>query len=163
MSRRHTSEMLKDQVVEFGNDALAAGRYTDLDYVRARASAGAYGVFPARAAGLSLAHLVHAAEEELRRRRMREKFLPRELFGEGAWTILLDLFVSEYRGRKVSVTSACHAADVPATTALRWLELLQAKGLITRTQVPTDRRVRHLWLTDKARSALIELLARQAA
>lgn len=163
MSRRHTSEMLKDQVVEFGYQPLAAGRYADLNYVAARTSAGAYGMFPARTAGLSLEHLVNAAEEELRRRRLREKFLPRELFGEGAWTILLDLFISEFRGRKVSVTSACQAADVPATTALRWLELLQAKGLVTRTPVPTDRRVRHLWLTDKARSALIELLARHAA
>ena len=47
-----------------------------------------------------------------------------ELFGEPAWDILLDAAIMEGQGRSVSVTSACLAADVPPTTALRYLSAL---------------------------------------
>jgi DNA-binding MarR family transcriptional regulator len=77
--------------------------------------------------------------------------------------MLLDLFVSEQHGRKVSVTSACIAADVPGTTALRWLDVLESKGLIVRTSAERDERVRYVSLTVEARRALCELLARQAS
>lgn len=110
----------------------------------------------------SMANMVKMAEDELRRRKMRARFLPAELFGEGAWSVLLDLFVSEQHGRKVSTTSACIAADVPGTTALRWLDVLESKGLIKRTSAERDKRVRYVSLTVEARRALCELLARQA-
>ncbi len=110
----------------------------------------------------SMANMVKMAEDELRRRKMRARFLPAELFGEGAWSVLLDLFVSEQHGRKVSTTSACIAADVPGTTALRWLDVLESKGLIERTSAERDKRVKYVSLTVEARRALCELLARQA-
>ncbi|MCX9148797.1 hypothetical protein [Erythrobacter sp. WG] len=108
-----------------------------------------------------LERLVALAENELRSRKMRARFLPEELFGEGGWSMLLDLFVSEYHGRKVSTTSACIAADVPATTALRWLDLLEKKGLIQRALTTRDKRVKYVALTNKAREALCALLRRQ--
>ncbi len=111
----------------------------------------------------SMECMVKLAEDELRRRRMRARFLPSELFGEGGWSILLDLFVSEHHGRKVSTTSACIAADVPGTTALRWLDVLESEGLIERSQTVSDKRVKYVSLTDEARSALTSLLARQAS
>jgi hypothetical protein len=111
----------------------------------------------------SMENMVQVAEGELRRRKMRARFLPAELFGEGGWSMLLDLFVSEQHGRKVSVTSACIAADVPGTTALRWLDVLESKGLIVRTSAERDERVRYVSLTVEARRALCELLARQAS
>lgn len=39
--------------------------------------------------------LVAVAEEEIRRRRFRSRYLPADLFGEAAWSILLDLYISE--------------------------------------------------------------------
>src|SRR5688500_844664 len=53
-----------------------------------------------------------------------------ELFGEPAWDMLLDLFIAAHENRGVSVTSACLASSVPETTALRWLQLLENKGLV---------------------------------
>ncbi len=60
------------------------------------------------------------AREIYKARRLRDAVLPR-LFGEPAWDILLDLFASEAEHIDVSVSSACLAAGVPATTAHRYL------------------------------------------
>lgn len=110
----------------------------------------------------ALESLVKLAEDELRRRRMRARFLPSEFFGEGAWSMLLDLFVSEYYGRKVSTTSVCIASDVPGTTALRWLDILESNGFVERLPTDHDKRVKYVSLTPKARESLRGLLSRQA-
>ena len=76
-----------------------------------------------------------------RARRRRRNYFDDALFAEPAWDMLLDLFVNRARGRRVNVTSLCIAANVPATTALRWIGLLEQKGLATRRGAPEDRRV----------------------
>lgn len=111
----------------------------------------------------TMERLVKAADDELRRRKMRERFLPSDFFGEGAWSMLLDLFVSEHRGRRVSTTSACLASGIPATTALRWLDMLESRGLIERTSTSRDKRVKYVMLTDRSRQALCALLQRQTS
>src|SRR5688572_17554761 len=63
-----------------------------------------------------------------------------ELFGEPAWDMLLDLFIAAHDNRDVSISSACHAAGVPETTALRWLHVLNEKGLLVRHADPEDHR-----------------------
>lgn len=63
-----------------------------------------------------------------------------DIFYEPAWDMLLDLYLQRAEGRTVSVTSACIAAAVPATTALRWLSTLETRGLLERTQDSFDRR-----------------------
>lgn len=103
--------------------------------------------------------LVALADEELRRRRLRMKFLPRQFFGEGAWAMLLDLFVSQFRGRRVPTTSACIAAEVPATTALRWLDVLEQHSLIERYETEHDRRVKFVRLTADGYKAVEAILS----
>lgn len=76
------------------------------------------------------------------------------LFEEPAWDILLDLFVSEREGREVSVSSACIAANVPSTTGLRWLGVLEEQGAILREPHPSDRRRINLRLSDETRAAM---------
>lgn len=63
-----------------------------------------------------------------------------DLFAEPAWDILLDLAIHEGEGRRVSVTGACIGSGVPATTALRWVNALEKKGLIERHQDTLDHR-----------------------
>ncbi len=63
-----------------------------------------------------------------------------ELFGEPAWDLLLDLYIAHATGSELSVSSACIGAAVPATTALRYLGILQREGLILREQDPRDQR-----------------------
>jgi DNA-binding MarR family transcriptional regulator len=80
---------------------------------------------------------IHAV---IRARRLRERYFEPELFADPGWDVLLDLLLAEILHRRVSVSSACMAAAVPATTALRWLNTLTQKGLIIRRADPHDGR-----------------------
>lgn len=73
-------------------------------------------------------------------RRLRSSYFPDELFADPAWDIFLDLLLAEISQQRVSISSACAAAAVPATTALRWLNSLVQQGLINRRADPHDGR-----------------------
>jgi DNA-binding MarR family transcriptional regulator len=73
-------------------------------------------------------------------RDLRRRFLDPELFGEPAWDILLDLYSANLAQKRVAVGSVCIASGVPATTAIRWLAAMEAKGLVRRRPDPSDRR-----------------------
>lgn len=88
------------------------------------------------------------AEELYRDRRRRASYLPSHLLGEPAWDILLDLYIAEKRNQSVSVTSACIAAAVPLTTALRWVRQLERDGLVERRDDESDARRRYVRLTE---------------
>jgi DNA-binding MarR family transcriptional regulator len=85
---------------------------------------------------------------------IRERFVCSGMFADPAWSILLDLYVHEQKGRRVSVSSACTAAHVPPTTALRWLRLLNSGGMIERLNDPQDRRRVYVRLTQQSREGL---------
>jgi DNA-binding MarR family transcriptional regulator len=84
----------------------------------------------------------------LHRARRRRDALARDLFGEPAYDMLLDLFVAHGEGRMISVSSAAIASGVPGTTALRHIEALATRGLIARRPDEDDGRRCHLLLTD---------------
>lgn len=79
-------------------------------------------------------------------------------FSNPAWNILLDLYIRQHERRAVSITSACIAADVPPTTALRYVDYLVGREWVERIEHTDDKRVRHLKLTqsglDRVNSAL---------
>ena len=87
-----------------------------------------------------------------RLRRSRERFFTDadDLFGEPAWDLLLDLYAAQAAGMQVSVSSACIAAAVPQTTALRWLKAIEKKAMIVRLRDPFDGRRQFVRLTDAA-------------
>jgi DNA-binding MarR family transcriptional regulator len=91
------------------------------------------------------------AEAWIYARRQRDRAFADAIFSDPAWDILLDLYLSHCNHRRVSVTSACIAANVPATTALRWVAVLERKGLIVRATDPRDSRRKLLSLTDDAK------------
>lgn len=93
-----------------------------------------------RSASLISQRDADAIKGYLRARRNREAYFPEGLFADPAWDLLLDLYVAQTEGREVSVSSACIAAGVPATTGLRWLASLEKKALITRHQDHQDGR-----------------------
>jgi hypothetical protein len=84
------------------------------------------------------------AYDEYIRRRARNRFLPADIFGEPAWDMLLDLFVAHVSERHISISSACIASDVPCTTALRWISVLEDMKLIVREPDVNDRR--RIWI-----------------
>jgi DNA-binding MarR family transcriptional regulator len=89
-----------------------------------------------------------------RMRRNRSRFFSGDLFADPAWDILLDLYASELGQHRTTVTSLCHAAAVPATTALRWIGQLESQGLINRRPDPMDGRRQFLELSSEGLEAM---------
>lgn len=82
-------------------------------------------------------------------RRIRFRHFAGSSFTDPGWEMLIDLMSARLAKRPVSVSSACVAAGVPATTALRWVDHLAKSGLIQRLPDPTDRRRVLLELTEE--------------
>ena len=92
----------------------------------------------------------------VRARTQRTKFLPRSLFAEPAWDILLELYLAELAQQRMSVSQVCAAAKVPTTTALRWLNTLEANHLVARSADPLDARRYFVALTPAGEQAMNE-------
>lgn len=96
------------------------------------------------------APLAMLAKRYLRHRRTRDALFPAGLFADPAWDLLLDLYVAGMERRRISISSACIAAAVPSTTALRWIALLESNGLVLRIADSDDRRRAYLALAPRA-------------
>ncbi len=94
----------------------------------------------------------------IRVRRLRTRFFAEELFADPAWDILLDLMASRLEGTKVSVSSLCIAAAVPATTALRWIKSMTDEGYLERRADPTDARRVYIHLSDETAQKMAQYL-----
>jgi DNA-binding MarR family transcriptional regulator len=103
--------------------------------------------------------LVEVARRLYRLRKRRDSELGALLFSEPAWDILLDLFISDYDDRQLSVSAVCIGARAPSATALRYLTLLQDAGLVERIRDATDGRRSHVTLTGLGRRRMTNLLA----
>ena len=95
-------------------------------------------------------------------RRERRHFFAENLFSDPAWDMLLALYCEWGSGRRVSVTSLAYSAEVPATTGLRWVRILEEAGLIERYRDRSDGRRVHLGLTTQGRERIERYLARTA-
>lgn len=91
---------------------------------------------------------------EIRARSLRSRFLPADLFADPAWDILLDLTLAQIERRRVSVSSLCIAAHVPATTGLRFIQQMTARGMLVRVDDPNDRRRVFIELSPDTRAAM---------
>jgi DNA-binding MarR family transcriptional regulator len=80
------------------------------------------------------------------------------LFKDPAWRILLDLFVAGTE-RRISVSSACIASGIAATTALRHLERLYGAGLVFREPDPYDNRRSFVRLAEAGRELMLRSLS----
>jgi len=105
------------------------------------------------------ASLAEVARRIYAQRRRRNRHLPADMFREPAWDIMLDLFIAAEEGRRIPVTSACIAADVPSTTGLRWLQVLETRGFIDRRADPNDGRRTYVALSVAGYTAMANYLA----
>lgn len=103
--------------------------------------------------------LIEVAQEHLRERKLRDDVFG-QIFGEPGWDILLDLFLSQERDRRVTVSDVCVATRVPATTALRWLHLLEQSGLVSRARDQRDGRRIFVSLSEKGRALMLDWVGR---
>ena len=126
-----------------------APQHRDLPQNGARAGGGAQVALPD--AGIIRALIAQRQE--------RARYFDADLFADPAWDILLDLSLAKVTMRKVCVTSLCIAANVPATTALRWIGQMVDAGLLDRIPDPHDRRRAHIALSDRAADAMARYFA----
>ncbi|WP_428334189.1 winged helix DNA-binding protein [Novosphingobium sp.] len=94
-------------------------------------------------------------------RRERDKRSPLPgLFGEPAWDILLDLFISYAEHKKISIMSAGLAAHASTTTALRWVWALEDAHLVERKLDRSDKRRSYVSLAPEGLNYMRETLAK---
>ncbi len=99
----------------------------------------------------------------IKARQLRAQYFDAGLFADPAWDILLDLAAARSERRRVSVTSLCIAAGVPATTALRWIGQMVDADLLMRVSDPHDRRRAYIALADTTADAMASYLAEVGA
>jgi len=95
----------------------------------------------------------------IKQRQQRARFFEGELFSDPAWDMLLDLTAARAEHVRVSVTSLCIAANVPPTTALRWIGQMVEAGLFVRSCDDTDRRRAFIDLSDRSAEAMASYFA----
>jgi len=91
-------------------------------------------------------------------RNRRMEYFPAEMFADPVWDMLLDLVHCELTDQRVSTTNLCHAAKVPATTALRYIAMLSAQGMLVRRPDPLDGRRVFIELSRKALDSIFQYL-----
>lgn len=98
----------------------------------------------------------------LKARRQRDAYFGCDLFADPAWDILLEIYAADVSQQKISVSAACVAAAVPATTALRWLVKLEQAGILVRSADHLDGRRYWVQLSSSATDAMHRYLGRFA-
>lgn len=91
----------------------------------------------------------------IKARRLRDKYFNPELFADPAWDMMLDLLAAKLEHVKVSVSSLCIAANVPPTTALRWIKSMTDEKIFERRADDHDGRRIFVQLSDHAAAALV--------
>lgn len=99
----------------------------------------------------------------IRARRSRDQFFPSGMFADPAWDMLLDLMAARLEGQKVAVSSLCIAANVPPTTALRWIKTLTDHGFFVRVADRQDGRRVFIELSDDAAERVERCLLAKAS
>lgn len=75
---------------------------------------------------------------EISRRARRLSYLRPDLLAEPAWDILLHVYAFELVRRRVTASELVEKINVPSTTSIRWMKVLEADGLIERVIVADD-------------------------
>jgi len=76
--------------------------------------------------------ILNLVEAEYESRRHRLKFIPVDLLGEPVWDILLKLLAHKIRGVCTSVEDLYKSSGVSKSTAIRYIRILEERGLIDR-------------------------------
>lgn len=86
-----------------------------------------------------------------------------DLLGDAAFMMLLDLLIAEFEKRRLPIKSVCIGSGVPQSTALRYIDRLEADGLVKRHANPCDRRSAHIALTPQTSTKLRSILSTLAS
>lgn len=94
--------------------------------------------------------------------RLRVRIFPDVGFANPAWAIMLEIFIREANGYRVSLDQLIAEDDLPQLTAYRCLNLLIDKGLIERSEGKSHQDAVWLSLSLQGRRKMMELLLESA-
>lgn len=95
----------------------------------------------------------------IQQRRLRDRFLPGDLFHEPAWDMLLALYLCWHESRVVNVKALIGMTEAPVTTGQRWIDHLAKLGLVIRTTDMVDRRRIEVAISDAGLAAIDDYLS----
>lgn len=95
-------------------------------------------------------HLYELCRRFYAARRKRGQVFGDDILFDPVWDMLLILYWAHGHSEPLSVTSVVGGSDVPYTTGLRWLRVMEDRGLITRKPNAEDRRSSTVELTETA-------------
>ncbi|WP_144908177.1 winged helix DNA-binding protein [Novosphingobium taihuense] len=78
------------------------------------------------------------------------------------WRIILEIYTARCEQKRLSISDIWHTTGLPGATSLRWLKLLEEKGLIVRQADINDKRRFWLHLTEKGWAAASQVLEESA-
>lgn len=160
-SLAEVKQLLTDANVLMNQTRLALERFSEPPPLRSINPSSVKPINP-----IKLADAGQTAKRIIALRRERDKLFSglsaRDVLGEPAWEMLLDLFVARAQGQRVSVSSLCIASYGPQTTALRYISTMTQKGIIIRTPDEDDQRRVFLTLSKPAFEAMNTLLGKLA-
>lgn len=90
----------------------------------------------------------------IRNRSQRWNFFPKSLFADPAWDILLELYAAQLNQIRVTVTGLSIASNVPPSTAMRWIRILEDEDLIERANDRLDARRYYVSLSETGAQAM---------
>lgn len=99
------------------------------------------------------------ARQEFRFLQKRNAILGSDLFSDPAWDILLLLYSSLPEREFLIIREFSTMAAIPVTTALRWVSILENRGLVARRGDQNDRRAVNVSITERG----CDLMARSFA
>jgi DNA-binding MarR family transcriptional regulator len=98
--------------------------------------------------------LVFARAEARRRLDRREVFGQFDMLSDPAWDILLELYIADATGSPLYASVIGSEAEIPQSTALRWLTVLEKSGLVRRRHDVFDKRRQWVGLTPRGRTLM---------
>jgi hypothetical protein len=102
---------------------------------------------------------LEAAQRAVRDRGARSDFVgSKDIFGEPAWDILLDLFIRQTNEKQVSARAAMMHAGAGPSTVVRWLSVLEQNDLIETSPDPSDSKQRLIRLTPGGYEGMLRYL-----
>lgn len=95
-----------------------------------------------------------AARDILRLRKAAKNYFGKSVLSDPAWNLILALYSVDNPPRGCHVGTVAKRADIPHTTAIRWLGKLEREGLVSLTPDKVDKRAVRVELTAKANDAM---------
>jgi DNA-binding MarR family transcriptional regulator len=92
-------------------------------------------------------------------RRIRDAKFPAGYFADIAWDILLELARADHQGKQVQLSELGVLSAMPASTRLRYIQLLVDDGIVTRAVDPRDATHIHISLSADGRERLATVAA----